>query len=1168
MSKRLTKIVVLAIMALFCFVGFFTFGLSGSSANAATTSKENTVTFTDDFTSGGRLSSKNFIEYNHVAMDQGSTGNADYGLIPAAAWGGSVDYGTGYFIYEIKPSTGMGIKDFTISFITYFGYANIADYYGKTDIQISVSTEKENFGDPVFSLFSAKSGSEFSVKDSSGNDCYGLGAAGNYNSVTVSGDLTKYLSIEETNYVKITLKHMSTEEIDTAFKLKTDTNGNQTYPNGLSNGTGKIYLNYCGIRMKSLTISYKESKPTKLMTISKDFTANNNTTTSGLGFYEYDHVYKPAGGHGFGLIPSSTWADSNICSNLGDGYFVYKLTPDNNYYFDGVELDLTISFDHKGLAGCIGATKSNFNIYLSSDNVNYTQVFSMYNASNWTNFTVKRADTEDTFTGGITSSGALWSPLEYNISGDVSSYLSGEGDVYVKFELIQMDYNELNEWCKATYGGKTISEYYGDQTTVGSDINQNLALSRVNVTVCSLDITGYQSKSKVSGGSAFYDYSSYEDGSTGWMQDAYAYSGLQIVDQVDYSNTGGSTNSTALSSNKQSEGYVIYKYQAKEGYAFGTGGIEMTARLFDYNQKGNGEKVDFYISYDNETYTMIYSCPITNNHKSSLTKFSFDEYVFGENVFYLKLVIGNSSNYPEWTNVGSLAVNLTYQSSRVNIDFGNNYVQRFSVTKGTAFDTTQVSTMPEGFTRADDKLYTDAACTQVFDSTTVILGDTMLYVKGVWDKFTVSYNLDGGTNAANNPEYYVSAVGSTLYVPTKTGYTFAGWYTESTFENYIDNIPVGRKGNVALYAKWVEDVEITLTFSITYNLEGGTNNANNPVTYTPESGATLYDPTKDGYTFLYWKDGNGATVENIAIGRMGDVVLTAYWQVDSSDVANIVSATLTLGKDLTLNYYVNINYVFTTAEMRFTMNGSTFTAAPIMIQDYYRFDFIRIAPQCLGDNVKAELIIDGETKALKDNYSVLTYCQNLLNNNPSGELATLLADILEYGAKAQLYKDYKTDSLVNTGITGQTSFVSITQTDYTDSVSTEENVGIVGMGVWFDYNNRIYAIYQGENARITISAEGLAETEITIKENVQVDKNGSLVNAIRAFSDGIYATDFDKVYTFKLYNGDTLVQTVTYSVKSFVYNNQAASSDLKADLVKALYNYGLSSKAYAATLGE
>lgn len=46
------------------------------------------------------------------------------------------------------------------------------------------------------------------------------------------------------------------------------------------------------------------------------------------------------------------------------------------------------------------------------------------------------------------------------------------------------------------------------------------------------------------------------------------------------------------------------------------------------------------------------------------------------------------------------------------------------------------------------------------------------------------------------------------------------------------------------------------------------------------------------------------------------------------------------------------------------------------------------------------------------------------------------------------------------------------------------------------------------------------------------------------------------------------MQTVTYSVKSFVYNNQAASSDLKADLVKALYNYGLSAKAYAATLGE
>lgn len=1016
-------------------------------------------------------------------------------------------------------------------------------------------------------MFSAKVGSEFSVKNDSGEDCYGLGSAGNYNNVTVSGDITKYLSIEETNYIKITLKHMSSEEIDEAFKLRTDGEGNQTYPNGLSancgNDEGKIYLAYCGIRMKSLTISYKESKPTKVMTISKDFTANDGNGASGLGFYEYDHVYKPTGGHDFGLIPSTMWADTNICSDLGDGYFIYKLTPDNNYYFDSMELALTISFDHKSLAGCIGATKSNFNIYVSSDNVNYTKVFSMYDASNWSNFTVKRADTEDAFTGGITSSGAQWSPLYYNITGDISSFLSGEGDTYIKFEMIQMDYNELNEWCKATYDGKTISEYYGNETTVGSDTNKNLALGRVNVTVASLDITGYQVKSKVSGGSAFYDYSSYEAGSTEWMQDAFAYSGLKIVGPVSgcyYDDNGAVYNTNALSSNGNSEGYVIYKYQAKEGYAFGTGNIEMLARLFDYYQKGNGEKIDFYISYDNSTYSLIYSCPITNSSAATITKFTFDEYVFNENVFYLKLVIGNSSIYPEWTNVASLAVNLTYQSSQVKVNFGNEYVETYSVTKGTAFDTALVSEMPEGFTRADDKLYTDAACTQVFDSTTVILGDTVLYVKGVWDKYDITYVLNEGTNNASNPNYYVSATGATLYVPERSGFVFAGWYTDSEYNNYIDKIPVGRKGNITLYAKWVLDTEINLVYNITYVLDGGVNNVNNPETYTPESGATIYAPTRDGYTFVCWKDESGKEVSVIAVGTMGNITLTANWQINQTETVKIVSASLTIGKDLTFNYYVSVSGIeYQSMVMKFTMNGNTVEASPIEADGLYRFDFVKIAPQCMGDNVKAELVIDGAVKDVKDNYSVLIYLQNLLSNNPSNELATLIADILEYGAAAQNYKNYKTDDLVNADNSGATEFTELTQTDrnVTEN-SVKEGFSMINPGCYFDYANRLYIKFNaGEGYKVTIN-------DVDFTENVKVE-NGVYV----LYSQDIYATEFDKVFTFKLYDGETLVQTATYSVKSFVFSKQNDTEDIAtANLAKALYNYGLSAKAYKDSIGE
>ena len=38
--------------------------------------------------------------------------------------------------------------------------------------------------------------------------------------------------------------------------------------------------------------------------------------------------------------------------------------------------------------------------------------------------------------------------------------------------------------------------------------------------------------------------------------------------------------------------------------------------------------------------------------------------------------------------------------------------------------------------------------------------------------------------------------------PTKKGYTFEGWYKESSFKNQITTIPKGSKGNLTLYAKW------------------------------------------------------------------------------------------------------------------------------------------------------------------------------------------------------------------------------------------------------------------------------------------------------------------------------------------------------------------------------
>ena len=72
-------------------------------------------------------------------------------------------------------------------------------------------------------------------------------------------------------------------------------------------------------------------------------------------------------------------------------------------------------------------------------------------------------------------------------------------------------------------------------------------------------------------------------------------------------------------------------------------------------------------------------------------------------------------------------------------------------------------------------------------------------------------------------------------------------------------------------------------------------------------------------------------------------------------------------------------------------------------------------------------------------------------------------------------------------------------------------------------------------------------------------------NTVQVYTDAIAATNFDDVYTVTVYNGETAGATFDYSVKSYVYAFQSAigEDEDQVMLVKALYNYGLSAKAYA-----
>lgn len=266
----------------------------------------------------------------------------------------------------------------------------------------------------------------------------------------------------------------------------------------------------------------------------------------------------------------------------------------------------------------------------------------------------------------------------------------------------------------------------------------------------------------------------------------------------------------------------------------------------------------------------------------------------------------------------------------------------------------------------------------------------------------------------------------------------------------------------------------------------------------------------------------------------------------------ISAANLTLGADLTVNYYATLPEGTENAKMVFTFNEKTYEVTEWTVADdgRYVFAFEGIAPQCMKDNIAADLYIGDELVDTKAEYSVYTYAMNkLAEENATAELKALLNNMLNYGAEAQLYTGYNVDDLANEGV--EVELAAPTEAELTRDVTEKlENAYFTAAGVNFDYTNKIYA-------KFTV-ADGTDFTVTVNGKEAEVEKIG---DKYIVYTDAITAKNFTEAATFVLTVGDAS-QTLTYSINDYVYAMKG--DDAMADLALALYNYGVAAKAYAA----
>ena len=146
-------------------------------------------------------------------------------------------------------------------------------------------------------------------------------------------------------------------------------------------------------------------------------------------------------------------------------------------------------------------------------------------------------------------------------------------------------------------------------------------------------------------------------------------------------------------------------------------------------------------------------------------------------------------------------------------------------------------------------------------------------------KYTVTFNSNGGSTVASQ-EVGHGEKALEPNTPTKEGYAFEGWYSDSELTQRYD-FDTEVTGNKTLYAKWIAG-----KYQITYELGGGS--AENPTYYDINTETfTLNNPIKEGYTFRGWTGSNGSTPQlsvTITQGTTGDKRYIANWGVNSYTV--------------------------------------------------------------------------------------------------------------------------------------------------------------------------------------------------------------------------------------------------------------------------------------------
>ncbi len=453
----------------------------------------------------------------------------------------------------------------------------------------------------------------------------------------------------------------------------------------------------------------------------------------------------------------------------------------------------------------------------------------------------------------------------------------------VSIEDKNWSYNSFNIKYNASDSMSAVKEIRILQNVSG-------VYNKLNTTMTSNNIVNNNSNITISEpGQRYVQVIAYDSAGNSSVANIIAY--ISNIITIEYNSNGGEGAPTAQNKVYSKDIILSSTKPTRTGYTYASWNTKSDGSGTSYqpgSKYTSNESATLYAQWNINTYNITYNlnggtkgtnAPTSGTYGSTITVSNPSKtgYTFagwtvsgtgasltGTN---LKIGTGNITLTANWTiNTYTISYNLNGGTKGSN-----------APTSGTYGSTVTVSNPSKtGYTFAG---WTVSGSGASLTGTSLTIGTGNITLTANWNinTYTISYNLNGGTKGTNAPTS--GTYGSTVTVsnPSKTGYTFAGWTVSGTGASLTGtNLKIGT-GNITLTANWTIN-----TYTISYNLNGGTKGTNAPTSGTYGSTVTVSNPSKTGYTFAGWTvSGTGASLTgtNLTIGT-GNITLTANWNIN------------------------------------------------------------------------------------------------------------------------------------------------------------------------------------------------------------------------------------------------------------------------------------------------